>query len=64
MIIVPYQINLISTITNFTVNFSYLLFSYTNDIKTKKFDCLLDSLRPSYQFFSHAGTGLPGLSQY
>ena len=23
-----------------------------------------DSLRPSQQFFSHVGTGLPGLNQY
>ena len=23
-----------------------------------------DSLHPSQQFFSHAGTGLPGLNQY
>ena len=25
---------------------------------------LLDSLRPSQQFFSYVGTGLPGLNQY
>ena len=24
----------------------------------------LDSLRPSQHFFSHVGTGLPGLNQY
>ena len=31
------------------------------------FVCLFvcfDSLRPSQQFFSHVGTGLPGLNQY
>ena len=25
---------------------------------------LFDSLRPSQQFFSHVGMGLPGLNQY
>ena len=26
--------------------------------------CLIDSLRPSQQFFSHVGADLPGLNQY
>ena len=35
------------------------------DIRVKQNDCVcFDSYHPSQQFFSHVGTGLPGLNQH